>query len=551
MRAIGTSVKDLAEGSPYIPQPRSPLPLGVARFPAPDDRAAARERALSRFVKELSPVSGPEFFQLLVDYIAEYLGFETVVIAELPPGADGRLLPVAMYPEEPGDALRAIVDLHCARLVEDGLALMGTVPTEAAFDVPIIGSDGRPVGALCAFGRQPKVDDDTLRLLTTMLAHRAAAEMERQRSARELERRDALYIGLITETQEIVGVLDAEGAFTTVSPAIERVLGFCAETCVGLPVVELVHPLDRESVASLLRITGPHGYFVEARLRRTDGTWLTMEVSVADHYDDDGHAIRVLSARDLTNLRRLEDRLRQSQKTEMIGRLATGIAHDFSNILMVVRSHADVMRLRTTQDDPRHSSVDAIEEAVTRGADLARQLLAFTRHREAEMQRVDLNTAVEQSAALLRRVVGSSIQLEMRLSPEARYVVADATQIEQIILNLTLNARDAMPNGGRIIFETSSVEGGPLPAAVSAAPNEFLCFSVTDTGCGIPEQIQPRIFEALFTTKSDGAGTGIGLSNVHDIVTRHGGFIEVTSREGAGARFSVFLRRTISPAPRA
>ena len=550
---MNSSVRGQQARSPYIPPPRSPLPRGVARFPVPDEHAAARERALSRFVNEISPVAGPEFFQLLVDFIAESLGFDIVVIAELPPASEGQLVPLAIHPEEQDDraAMRTIIEMHCARLVDNGLALMGTVKTEAAFDLPIIGADGRPVGAICAFGHQPKVDEETLRLLTAMLAHRAGAEMERQRSVRELERRDALYIGLITETQEIVGVLDGDGAFTTVSPAIERVLGFCAETCVGLPVVELVHPLDRDSVASLIRISGPHGYFVEARLRRADGSWLTMEVSVADHYDDDGHPIRVLSARDLTNLRRLEDRLRQSQKTEMIGRLATGIAHDFGNILMVVRSHADVMRLRTTQDDPRHSSVDAIEEAVARGADLARQLLAFSRHREAEMQRVDLNAAVEQSAALLRRVVGSSIQLEMRLSPDARYVVADSTQIEQVILNLTLNARDAMPNGGRIVFETAAVDGGPVPAAVAAAPDDFICFSVADTGCGIAEHIQPRIFEPLFTTKSDGAGSGIGLSNVHDIVTRHGGFIEVVSGEGAGARFNVFLRRTLSPVPRA
>jgi PAS domain S-box-containing protein len=138
---------------------------------------------------------------------------------------------------------------------------------------------------ICGFGRPSKVDEPTAQMLQSMLAHRAAAELERQRAARELERRDALFIGLISETQEIVGVLDADGAFTTVSPAIERVLGYCPETCVGLPVVQLVHPLDRDSVSSLLGIAGTQGYFVEARLRRTDGTWLTMEVSVADHQD--------------------------------------------------------------------------------------------------------------------------------------------------------------------------------------------------------------------------------------------------------------------------
>jgi two-component system, cell cycle sensor histidine kinase and response regulator CckA len=422
---------------------------------------------------------------------------------------------------------------------------------EASFALPINGFDGRPLGVICGSGPAADVDHDTMSMLSSIVAQRAGDAMERHRAAGEVERRQALFIGLAAETQDVVGIVDGDGRFTVVSPAIERVLGFCPETCAGCPVVELVHPLDRESVAARLRISGPQGYFVEARLRRTDDTWLTMEVSVAEHNNDEGQPIKVLSARDLTNVRQLEDRLRQSQKTEMIGRLATGIAHDFGNILMVVRSHADVMRLRTTQDDPRHSSVDAIEEAVARGADLARQLLAFTRHREAEMNRVDLNGSVERSAALLRRVVGSSIQLETRLSPEARYVVADATQIEQVILNLTLNARDAMPNGGRIVFETAAAETQPMPTAVAAAPEDFVCFSVTDNGCGIPEHIQPRIFEPLFTTKMDGAGTGIGLATVNDIVTRHSGCIDVRTAEGAGTRFNVFLRRTVVPVPRA
>ena len=528
-----------------------PLSLGVARFPVSDEHAAARERALTRFVNELSPATGPEFFELLVEYLADCLGYDVALVAELPQGGDGGLQPIAAYPAnvESSAVMRSLIATHCERLVESGFSRLGEV-SDAAFDLPIIGSDGRPLGVICAFGHSPTVDDATIAMLSSIVAHRAAAELERQRAARELERRDALFIGLAAETQEIVGVLDAAGAFTTVSPAIERVLGYCPETCVGLPVMELVHPIERESVEALLRISGSQGYFVEARLKRSDETWLTMEVSVAEHLDADGRAIKVLSARDLTNLRRLEDRLRQSQKTEMIGRLATGIAHDFGNILMVVRSHADVMGLRTSADDPRHSYVDAIQEAVTRGADLARQLLAFSRHREAEMNRVDLNTAIEQSIALLRRVVGSSIQLETRLSPDARYITADPTQLEQVILNLTLNARDAMPNGGSITFATSTPRDGALPPAVAAAPSEFVCFSVADTGCGIADDIKPRIFEPLFTTKIDGTGTGIGLATVQDIVSRHGGVIDVTSTEGIGSTFNVFLRRTVVPMPR-
>jgi len=276
-----------------------------------------------------------------------------------------------------------------------------------------------------------------------------------------------------------------------------------------------------------------------------------MDVTVAEHSDTERRTFKVVSARDLTDQRRLEDRLRQSQKTELIGRLATGIAHDFSNILMVVRSHADIMRLRTTADDPRHPYVDAIQAAVTRGADLARQLLAFSRPREFELKRVDVNASIEQSAALLRRLVGSSIRLETSLSPDARHIAADATQIEQVILNLTLNARDAMPGGGAISFVTAPVSGTGLPAAVAAAPDDFICFSVTDTGCGMSDAVQAHIFEPLFTTKGDGAGTGIGLATVHDIVTRHGGCIDVASAEGRGTTFRLFLPRVATPTRRA
>ncbi|HEX6161977.1 MAG TPA: ATP-binding protein [Vicinamibacterales bacterium] len=547
MRATSIAVPERRGARRLGPRP---LPLGVARFPVTDEHAAARERALARFVNELSPAAGHEFFELLVQYLAECLGFDMVLVAELAPGGEAALQPIAIYPSNAASSTAgSAIATHCERLVENGFSRVGEI-SDAAFDLPIVGADGRPLGIICGFGHPAKVDEATLAMLTSMVAHRASAELERQRAARELERRDALFIGLAAETQEIVGVLDANGAFTTVAPAIERVLGYCPETCVGLPVMELVHPIERESVAALLRIAGAQGYFVEARLKRSDDTWLTMEVSIAEHQDADGRTIKVFSARDLTNLRRLEDRLRQSQKTEMIGRLATGIAHDFGNILMVVRSHADVMGLRTSADDPRHSYVDAIQEAVTRGADLARQLLAFSRHREAEMHRVDLNTAIEQSTALLRRVVGSSIQLETKLSPDARHITADPTQLEQVILNLTLNARDAMPNGGKITFATAAPCDGKLPPAVAAAPADFVCFSVTDTGCGIPEHIKPRIFEPLFTTKTDGTGTGIGLATVQDIVSRHGGVIEVASTEGVGSTFNVFLRRTVAPMPR-
>jgi PAS domain S-box-containing protein len=421
---------------------------------------------------------------------------------------------------------------------------------DGCVDLPLIGSDGHPIGVICGFGDGDVVDPATRRMVFRILAHRAATELEHQRAQRALERRDALFIGLSAQAHDVVGVLDAEGALTAVSPAIERVLGYPAAECIGLKIADLVHPLDRPSFEALLGICGDHAYSAESRVQRKDGQWLTMEVTVAEHADG-GRTFKVVSARDLTDQRRLEDRLRQSQKTEIIGRLATGIAHDFTNILMVVRSHADIMRLRTTADDPRHSTVDAIEAAVTRGADLARQLLAFNRPREFALKRIDLNTSIEQSATLLRRLVGSTIRLETRLSADARYIAADATQIEQVVLNLTVNARDAMPGGGTITFVTAPAGGDSLPATVAAAPQDYVCFSVIDTGCGMSAGVMARIFEPMFTTKGEGAGTGIGLATVHEIVTRHGGIIDVSSVERQGTTFRLFLPRVSAPALRA
>jgi PAS domain S-box-containing protein len=492
---------------------------------APGWRGSSIEPALMRFASELSPASGQEYFELLVEFVAECLGFEAVVVGELMTEGGERFVPIADFPPRGnGDIARA--DL----------------------EIPLVGSDGQSIGLICGFGYEPALDRRTTRMLFRMVAHRAAAELERLRAQRELRRRDALFIGLTTEAHDVVAVIDERGAFTAVSPAIERVLGHQPADCVGVTVTDLVHPLDRASIDALLRIPDAHGYSSEARLHHKSGAWVTMAVTLAEHTDSDGSRFKVLSARDLTDQRRLEDRLRQSQKTEIIGRLASGIAHDFGNILMVVGSHADIMRLRTTADDPRHADVDAIQAAVTRGADLARQLLAFSRHREFEIKRMDINACIAQLATLLRRLVGSAIRVNTALSPEARFIAADATQIEQIVLNLTLNARDAMPNGGTITFATTPAGGGALPEPVAAAPGEYVCFSVTDTGCGIPDEVKPRIFEPQFTTKQDGAGTGMGLANVLDIVNHHGGHIDVDSQDGKGATFRVFLPRTAAAA---
>jgi PAS domain S-box-containing protein len=512
-------------------------------------RGSPVEPVLTRFASELSPASGHEFFELLAEFVSECLGFDAVSVGEVSVEGGVHFVPLGEHPAHAGgDVTHDMIRAHCESVAAGEVTAKDRAAGDGYVDLPLVGCDGRVIGLLCGYGQRDVLDRRTSKMLFRMVADRAVAELERLRAQRELRRRDALFIGLIAEAHDLVGVIDDRGAFTALSPAIERVLGHRPIDCVGLAVTELVHPLDRASIEALLSIPASNGYSTEARLHHVSGAWVTMSVTLAEHEDQDRRRFKVLSARDLTDQRRLEDQLRQSQKTEIIGRLASGIAHDFGNILMVVGSHADIMRLRTTADDPRHADVDAIQAAVTRGADLARQLLAFTRHREFEVKRIDLTVCIEQLTTLLRRLVGSAIRIETSLSPEARYIAADATEIEQIVLNLTLNARDAMPNGGTITFTTTSIGDGPLPAAVAAAPAEFICFSVIDTGCGIADDVKPHIFEPQFTTKKDGAGSGMGLANVRDMVTRHGGCIEVDSADGTGATFRVYFRRSMPSA---
>ena len=490
-------------------------------------RRSPLEAALTRFASELSPATGQPFFDRLVEFVADVLGFEAVVVGEFTRGPEPRFTPLAEFP-----------------------AGFEATPGRAVVEAPLVAATGVRIGLIRAFEPEERLDPSTTDLFLHIVAQRAAAELERQHAQRDLERRDALFVGLSTEAHDVVGVIDDAGAFTAVSAAMERVLGYAAADCVGLPVSELVHPLDRPAIDAMLRIAGQHGYSVEARLQKRDGGWLTMAVTLAQHEDACGRCFKVFSAHDLTDQRRLEDRLRQSQKTEIVGRLASGIVHDFGNLLMVVGTHADIMRLRTEPDDERTADVDAIQAAVTRGADLARQLLAFTRHREFEIRRIDINASIEQLATLLRRLVGPNIKLATYLSPDARYIDADVAQIEQVILNLTLNARDAMPNGGTITFATTRAVKVPVAPPSFALPEDYLCLSVTDTGCGIRDEVKPHVFEPLFTTK-EGTGTGNGLAIVHDIVSRHGGTVEVLSEEGRGATFKVYLPRYKAPARKA
>jgi two-component system cell cycle sensor histidine kinase/response regulator CckA len=321
----------------------------------------------------------------------------------------------------------------------------------------------------------------------------------------------------------------------------------------GHSAFPLVHPDDVKQAEDAFRqaIENPHRTVqLEFRFRHRDGSWRYLEAIGQSHLGDPEIAGVVVNSRDVTDrkiaeqeLRDLEEQLRQSQKMEAVGRLAGGVAHDFNNILTVIHGHASLLLQNGNLIGPQARSAQQITEAAERAAALTRQLLAFSRRQVIQPRRLNMNEVVSDMSNMLGRVLGEDIALQVNYFSKPAVVHADASMIEQVLLNLSINARDAMPQGGSLTIGIAVVE---TQANRRAAPSEaragkFVCLSVSDRGCGIPTQNLGRIFEPFFTTKEVGKGTGLGLATVYGIVKQHQGWIEVESKLNQGATFRVFL----------
>jgi two-component system, cell cycle sensor histidine kinase and response regulator CckA len=243
---------------------------------------------------------------------------------------------------------------------------------------------------------------------------------------------------------------------------------------------------------------------------------------------------------------RLRAQLAQAQKMESVGRLAGGVAHDFNNLLTVINGYSNLIRARLAPADPMRHHVEEIRKAGERAAGLTQQLLAMSRMQVGQPVLMNLNTVVQETARLLGRLIGEDVHLELALDPDPALVHADAVQMHQVVMNLALNARDAMPEGGRMVVETSraTVPEPMIPADVAARTHDFVRLSVRDTGVGMDDDTMRQIFEPFFTTKSHGAGTGLGLSTAYGIVRQAGGWIAVRSTRGKGSEFDVYLPRS-------
>jgi nitrogen-specific signal transduction histidine kinase/CheY-like chemotaxis protein len=260
--------------------------------------------------------------------------------------------------------------------------------------------------------------------------------------------------------------------------------------------------------------------------------------------DEDGRLVRYHGVlRDVTKQRELEEQLRQAQKLEAVGRIAGGVAHDFNNLLMGIEALSAVLAAQIGAEDAKSEDVAEIRRLCRQGGQLTRKLLAFSRQQVLAPEVLDLNTLVRDVGAFLTRVLGENIEQETRLTDELWPVRADSGQLEQVLVNLAVNARDAMPGGGRLTLETGTARVSSAEARAGELPGEYVRLVVSDTGEGMDPEIRQRIFEPFFTTKPVGRGSGLGLAIVYGIVRQSGGFIRVESTRGQGTRFEIFLPR--------
>ncbi len=378
---------------------------------------------------------------------------------------------------------------------------------------------------------------------------------ERRTAEAALRDSEERYRTLVEGVRDIIFALSPEGTISSLNPAFETITGWRREAWVGQPFERLVHPEDLPLALELLGrvVRGELRPASQFRVRTAKSDYRVGEFSATPQLHE-GRLVGILGiGRDVTERVQLEQQLRQAQKMEAVGRLAGGIAHDFNNILTAITGYADLLLEDLGATDPRRQDADEIHKAADRAAGLTRQLLAFSRQQVLQPTVLEVNKLVSDLEKMLRRLLGEDVALTTQLAPTTGRVKADPGQLEQVIMNLAVNARDAMPNGGKLTLETGNVDLDESYATdhYPARAGPFVMLAVSDTGTGMSEATQAHMFEPFFTTKEKGKGTGLGLATVYGIVKQSGGFIWVYSEVGHGTTFKLYLPRVQELAERA
>ena len=403
-------------------------------------------------------------------------------------------------------------------------------------------SEGALVGGLglCAKGSRP------LSVQEVDLAQRVAEQVSGLLARVRLAETQHRLGTAVEQTADAVLILDNNDSILYVNPAFERATGYSLAEALGQTPGLFRSNWHEEGFYQTLHETIAAGQVWKGRLinKRKDGTLFPTDATITPLRNLAGEVVNVVATlRDVTREAQLEEQIRHAQKMEAVGQLAGGIAHDFNNLLAVIQMSSALLQRQMQPEDPLLENVLQIQSTVTRAANITGQLLNFSRREVSRQQVVDLNQLIDDLDWMLRRLVGKDIKLFKSLAQDLRPVQATPSELEQVLVNLVVNARDAMPNGGTLTLETANtvLDEAYVAENLDARPGAHVQLTVSDTGVGIEHEVKPRIFEPFFTTKKRGAGTGLGLATVSGIVKQNGGHILVDSSLGQGATFQVFL----------
>ncbi len=368
---------------------------------------------------------------------------------------------------------------------------------------------------------------------------------------KELHESEQWHRSIFENATDGIVILDKNCGIVNANDKACEMHGFSREALVGTNIKLLEVESNREEVADRLRrILAGESLVFETKHNKKDGSTIDLEISARAIKIGNGLFIQSFY-RDITERKKLQEHLFQSQKMDSIGVLAGGIAHDFNNILTAILGHAEIIRRYSVLDVKSTNSLGVIEDASRRAGRMITKLLGFARKSKYEIVPLNVNDVVYDTLKLLERVIDKTAEMSVELDSRLPFIQADANQIEQIVMNLIINARDAMPKGGKISIKSTALDVKPGMPEVPAyiVPGEYVVLTISDTGSGIPKDIVGKIFEPFFTTKERGKGTGLGLSMVYGAVKEHKGYITVASELGVGTTFTIYLPGSLATAP--
>ena len=545
--------------------------------------SGAGRQGFLKLARQVSETIGTEFFSLLVNQLRGVLGADCVYIGEFK--ESGRVQTIATSRDgEPVESFEfPLADSHASEVALGNLCMyakavrdafpgdlwLRDLEAEACVCIPLNNAEGQACGLIAALYCQPlSAEIHFIQSMLTMFAPRASAELNRRHADEALRESEERYRAFVQscpdacwrvefdqpidtslpEEEQLAQILQS-GRLAECNEALVLRLGIEPANLIGKAPSEVVFNMEaaRRSILSMIRSQYRHATIEvttvdHSRKRRyfSDSYWAIIE---------NGKLRRIWgSSRDLTELRNLETQFRHAQKLDSIGKLAGGVAHDFNNLLNVIHAYSSKMLEHADATDPAYVGLTEIQKAAEKGAALTSQLLAFSRRQNVQLTLLDLNPIVKEDERMLRRLIGDNIELITELNPSLGLVRGDTGYMHQVLLNLAVNSRDAMPKGGKLIISLSNVDIKETPSAVLGAmeAGSYVRLRVTDTGTGMNAEVQEHLFEPFFTTKDPGQGTGLGLSTVYGIVRQMGGRITVETGPNKGTTFEIFFPRASS-----